>query len=175
MPRSRLRRACPHLRTVETWPSGAQLAAVCVFRLLPRGFANRGMLALPRYSPASPLGQFLRANDLRTCAACGYTPHRAAPPAAEAEGHRHRCALRTWLQVKFLRIGLPNLAAPTPPTRDLPPTSRANSAATDALAQQAAPPPTRRANPDSIRTPRTTILQASQSGFSSRSSPRLPR
>ena len=120
----------------------ALLAALCVFRLLPRGFANRDLrpiMAQLLGVPAESITPGKMTYDLRRLRhARAHRAHPAAPSATRSPTPASPSALfLTRLHDKFLRTGLATLAAPAGTGRDLAAASRAYTTAIDDLARQA--------------------------------------
>jgi len=119
----------------------ALLAALCVFRLLPRGFANRDLrpiLAQLLGVPAEFITPGKMTYDLRRLRQHGLiarVPHTFRYQVTDA-GIAHALFL-TRLHDRFLRTGLANLASPGISDRDLSAATRAYTAALDGLARQA--------------------------------------
>jgi hypothetical protein len=116
-------------------------AALCVFRLLPRGFANRDLrpiMAQLLGAPAETITPGKMTYDLRRLRMHGLierVPGTFRHQVTDT-GMAHALFL-TRLHDKFLRTGLAALAAPPGTGRDLAAASRAYTAAVDDLAQQA--------------------------------------
>jgi hypothetical protein len=119
----------------------ALLAALCVFRLLPRGFANRDLrpiLAQLLGVPAESITPGKMTYDLRRLRQHGLierVPHSFRYQVTST-GLAHALFL-TRLHDRFLRTGLASLAAPTAGSRGLAAATRAYTAAIDDLARQA--------------------------------------
>ncbi len=117
----------------------ALLAALCVFRLLPRGFANsdlRPILAQILGVPAESITPGKMTYDLRRLRQRGFIariPHTFRYQVTDT-GLAHALFL-TRLHDKFLRTGLAHLASPADP--GLAAASRAYTRAIDNLATQA--------------------------------------
>ena len=122
----------------------ALLAALCMFRLLPRGFANRDLrpiLARLLGQPAEAITPGKMTYDLRRLRQRGFIeriPHTFRYQVTDT-GLAHALFL-TRLHDRFLRTGLANLASlPSPGTspRSLTAATRAYTSAIDDLAKQA--------------------------------------
>jgi hypothetical protein len=119
----------------------ALLAALCVFRLLPRGFANRDLrplLAQFLGLPAESITPGMMTYDLRRLRARGLIQrieHTFRYQVTDT-GLAHAIFL-TRLHDRFLRTGLAQLSRPDPASRGLAAATRAYAAALDDLAQQA--------------------------------------
>jgi hypothetical protein len=119
----------------------ALLAALCVFRLLPRGFANRDLrpiMAQLLGVPAESITPGKMTYDLRRLRMHGLIERVPGTFRYQVTdtGMTHALFL-TRLHDKFLRAGLAALAAPSGTGRDLAAASRAYTAAVDDLARQA--------------------------------------
>ena len=119
----------------------ALLAALCVFRLLPRGFANRDLrpiLAQLLGVPAESITSGKMTYDLRRLRQHGlieriprtFRYHVTDTGLAQA-------LFLTRLHDRFLRTGLATLASPAPAHRSLAAATRAYAIAADDLARQA--------------------------------------
>jgi hypothetical protein len=119
----------------------ALLAALCVFRLLPRGFANRDLrpiLAQILGVPAESITPGKMTYDLRRLRQHGLIERIPHTFRYQVTGTGIAQALfLTRLHDKFLRTGLASLAAPAAGDRTLAAASRAYTAAIDDLARQA--------------------------------------
>jgi hypothetical protein len=119
----------------------ALLAALCVFRLLPRGFANsdlRPILAQFLGLPAESIPPGKMTYDLRRLRQRGFierVPHTFRYHVTDT-GLAHAVFL-TRLHDRFLRAGLADLASPATSSRALAAATRAYTAAVDDLARQA--------------------------------------
>lgn len=119
----------------------ALLAALCLFRLLPRGFANRDLrpiLAQLLGVPAESITPGKMTYDLRRLRQRGFIeriPHTFRYQATDA-GLAHALFL-TRLHDRFLRTGLADLASPAASPRCLAAASRAYLSAIEDLARQA--------------------------------------
>jgi len=119
----------------------ALLAALCVFRLLPRGFANRDLrpiMAQLLGVPAESITPGKMTYDLRRLRQHGLIeriPHSFRYQVT-GTGLAHALFL-TRLHDRFLRTGLASLAGPATGNRDLAAATRAYTAALDHLARQA--------------------------------------
>ena len=119
----------------------ALLAALCVFRLLPRGFANRDLrpvLAQLLGVPAESITPGKMTYDLRRLRQHGLIeriPHTFRYQVTST-GLAHALFL-TRLHDRFLRTGLASLAGPATGNRGLAAASRAYTSALDDLARQA--------------------------------------
>ena len=119
----------------------ALLAALCVFRLLPRGFANRDLrpiLAQLLGVPAESITPGKMTYDLRRLRQHGLIeriPHTFRYQVT-GTGIAHALFL-TRLHDRFLRTGLASLAGPAASDRDLAAATRAYTSAIDDLARQA--------------------------------------
>jgi hypothetical protein len=117
------------------------LAALCVFRLLPRGFANRDLrpiMAQLLGVPAESITPGKMTYDLRRLRQHGLIeriPQTFRYQVTET-GLAHALFL-TRLHDRFLRTGLASLAGPVTSNRDLAAATRAYTAAIDDLARQA--------------------------------------
>ncbi len=119
----------------------ALLAALCVFRLLPRGFVNRDLrpiLAQLLGVPAESITAGKMTYDLRRLRQHGLIERipRTFRYQVTGTGLTHALFL-TRLHDRFLRTGLATLAAPASSTRDLAAATRAYTSALDDLARQA--------------------------------------
>ena len=119
----------------------ALLAALCVFRLLPRGFANRDLrpiMAQLLGVPAESITPGKMTYDLRRLRQHGLIERipRTFRYHVTATGLAHALFL-TRLHDRFLRTGLAALAAPASSMRDLAAATRAYTSAIDDLARQA--------------------------------------
>ncbi len=119
----------------------ALLAALCVFRLLPRGFANRDLrpiMAQLLGVPAESITPGKMTYDLRRLRQHGLIERIQGTFRYQvtATGLAHALFL-TRLHDRFLRSGLATLAAPVSSTRDLAAVTRAYASAIDDLARQA--------------------------------------
>jgi hypothetical protein len=119
----------------------ALLAALCVFRLLPRGFANRDLrpiMAQLLGVPAETITPGKMTYDLRRLRMHGLIERvRGTFRYQVTDAGITRALFLTRLHDKFLRTGLAALAAPPGKDRSLTAASRAYTAAIDDLAQQA--------------------------------------
>ena len=119
----------------------ALLAALCVFRLLPRGFANRDLrpiLAQLLGVPAESITPGKMTYDLRRLRQHGLIERIPRTLRYQVTGTGLAYALfLTRLHDRFLRTGLATLAAPASRTRDLATATRAYTSALDNLARQA--------------------------------------
>jgi hypothetical protein len=119
----------------------ALLAALCVFRLLPRGFTNsdlRPILAQLLGLPAESITPGKMTYDLRRLRQRGFIeriPHTFRYQVTDT-GHAHAIFL-TRLHDRFLRTGLADLARPAASSRALTAATRAYTTAIDDLARQA--------------------------------------
>jgi hypothetical protein len=119
----------------------ALLAALCVFRLLPRGFADRDLrpiLAQLLGVPAESITPGKMTYDLRRLRQHGLIeriPHSFRYQVTST-GLAHALFL-TRLHDRFLRTGLASLAGPATGNRDPAAATRAYTAAIDHLARQA--------------------------------------
>jgi hypothetical protein len=119
----------------------ALLAALCVFRLLPRGFANRDLrpiLAQLLGLPAESITPGKMTYDLRRLRQRGFIeriPDTFRYQVTDT-GLAHALFL-TRLHDRFLRTGLAELARPSPAPRSLAAATRAYASAIDDLARQA--------------------------------------
>ena len=119
----------------------ALLAALCVFRLLPRGFANRDLrpiMAQLLGVPAESITPGKMTYDLRRLRQHGLIERipRTFRYQVTTTGLAHALFL-TRLHDRFLRTGLATLTAPASSTRDLAAATRAYTSAIDDLARQA--------------------------------------
>ena len=119
----------------------ALLAALCVFRLLPRGFANRDLRPIMAQLLGVPAGSITPGKmtyDLRRLRQHGLIERipRTFRYQVTATGLAHALFL-TRLHDRFLRTGLATLAAPASSMRDLAAATRAYTSAIDDLARQA--------------------------------------
>jgi hypothetical protein len=119
----------------------ALLAALCVFRLLPRGFANRDLrpvMAQLLGVPAESITPGKMTYDLRRLRQHGLIERipQTFRYQVTATGLAHALFL-TRLHDRFLRTGLATLTAPVSSTRDLAAATRAYTSAIDDLARQA--------------------------------------
>ncbi len=119
----------------------ALLSALCIFRLLPRGFANsdlRPLLAQLLGVPAESITPGKMTYDLRRLRMHGLIERVPGTFRYQVTdtGLAHALFL-TRLHDKFLRTGLAELAHPGPGRRSLATASRAYTAAIDDLARQA--------------------------------------
>ena len=119
----------------------ALLAALCVFRLLPRGFANRDLRPITAQLlgvPAETVTPGKMTYDLRRLRMHGLIERIPGTFRYQVTGTGMTHALfLTRLHDKFLRTGLADLAAPPGRDRSLTAASRAYTAAIDDLARQA--------------------------------------
>jgi hypothetical protein len=119
----------------------ALLAAICVFRLLPRGFANRDLRPVAAQLlgvPAETITPGKMTYDLRRLRMHGLIERIPGTFRYQVTDNGITQALfLTRLHDKFLRTGLAALAAPSGTGRDLAAASRAYTAAVDDLARQA--------------------------------------
>lgn len=119
----------------------ALLAALCVFRLLPRGFANsdlRPILAQLLGQPADTMTPGKMTYDLRRLRQRGFIqriPHTFRYQVTDT-GLAHAMFL-TRLHDRFLRTGLADLASPAASSRALAAATRAYTSALDHLARTA--------------------------------------
>jgi hypothetical protein len=119
----------------------ALLAALCVFRLLPRGFANsdlRPILAQLLGLPAESITPGKMTYDLRRLRQRGFIERVPATFRYHVTdtGLAHAVFL-TRLHDRFLRTGLAHLTNPAAGSRALAAATRAYTAAIDDLARQA--------------------------------------
>jgi hypothetical protein len=119
----------------------AALAALCVFRLLPRGFANRDLRPITAQLlgvPAETITPGKMTYDLRRLRQHGLIERipRTFRYQVTDDGIT-RALFLTRLHDKFLRAGLASLAAPPGKDRSLATASRAYTTAIDDLARQA--------------------------------------
>jgi len=119
----------------------ALLAALCVFRLLPRGFANRDLrpiLAQLHGVPAESITPGKMTYDLRRLRQRGFIARIPATFRYQVTdtGLAHAVFL-TRLHDRFLRTGLAHLASPPADSRALAAATRAYTAAIDDLADRA--------------------------------------
>ena len=119
----------------------ALLAALCVFRLLPRGFANRDLrpiMAQILGVPAETITPGKMTYDLRRLRMHGLIERVPGTFRYQVtDAGITRALFLTRLHDKFLRTGLAVLAAPPGKDRSLTAASRAYTAAIDDLARQA--------------------------------------
>ena len=119
----------------------ALLAALCVFRLLPRGFANRDLrpiLAQLLGVPAETITPGKMTYDLRRLRQHGLIERIPRTFRYQVTGTGIAQALfLTRLHDRFLRTGLASLAAPAVSDRSLAAATRAYTSAIDDLARQA--------------------------------------
>ncbi len=119
----------------------ALLAALCVFRLLPRGFANRDLrpiLAQLLGVPAETITPGKMTYDLRRLRQHGLIERIPHTFRYQVTGTGIAQALfLTRLHDRFLRTGLASLAAPAASDRSLAAATRAYTRAIDDLARQA--------------------------------------
>jgi hypothetical protein len=119
----------------------ALLAALCVFRLLPRGFANRDLrpiMAQLLGVPAESITPGKMTYDLRRLRMHGLIERVPGTFRYQVtDDGITRALFLTRLHDKFLRAGLAALATPPGTGRDLAAASRACTAAIDDLARQA--------------------------------------
>ena len=119
----------------------ALLAALCVFRLLPRGFANRDLrpiLAQILGVPAETITPGKMTYDLRRLRQHGLIERIPRTFRYQVTGTGIAQALfLTRLHDRFLRTGLASLAAPAVSDRSLAAATRAYTSAIDDLARQA--------------------------------------
>jgi hypothetical protein len=119
----------------------ALLAALCVFRLLPRGFANRDLrpiMAQLLGTPAETITPGKMTYDLRRLRMHGLIERVPGTFRYQVtDAGISRALFLTRLHDKFLRTGLAALAAPPGKDRSLTAASRAYTAAIDDLARQA--------------------------------------
>ena len=119
----------------------ALLAALCVFRFLPRGFANRDLrpvMAQILGVPAETITPGKMTYDLRRLRMHGLIERMPGTFRYQVtDAGLTRALFLTRLHDKFLRTGLAALAAPPGRDRSLTAASRAYTAALDDLAQQA--------------------------------------
>jgi hypothetical protein len=119
----------------------ALLAALCVFRLLPRGFANRDLrpiMAQLLGVPAETITPGKMTYDLRRLRMHGLIERIPGTFRYQVtDAGITRALFLTRLHDKFLRTGLAALAAPPGKDRSLTAASRAYTAAIDDLARQA--------------------------------------
>ena len=119
----------------------ALLAALCVFRLLPRGFANRDLrpiLAQLLGVPAESITPGKMTYDLRRLRQHGLIeriPHTFRYQVTDTG--LARALFLTRLHDRFLRTGLASLAAPADGSRDLAAATRAYTTAVNDLIRQA--------------------------------------
>ena len=119
----------------------ALLAALCVFRLLPRGFANRDLrpiMAQLLGVPAETITPGKMTYDLRLLRQHGLIERipRTFRYQVTSTGIAHALFL-TRLHDRFLRTGLAALAGPANSDRPLATVTRAYTRAIDDLARQA--------------------------------------
>jgi hypothetical protein len=119
----------------------ALLAALCVFRLLPRGFANRDLrpiMAQLLGVPAETITPGKMTYDLRRLRMHGLIDRIPGTFRYQVtDAGITRALFLTRLHDKFLRTGLAALTAPPGKDRSLTTASRAYTAAIDDLARQA--------------------------------------
>ena len=119
----------------------ALLAALCVFRLLPRGFANRDLrpiMAQLLGVPAETITPGKMTYDLRRLRMHGLIERVPGTFRYQVtDAGIARALFLTRLHDKFLRTGLASLATPPGRNRDLAAASRAYTEAIDDLARQA--------------------------------------
>jgi hypothetical protein len=119
----------------------ALLAALCVFRLLPRGFANRDLRPVMAQIPGVPAETITPGKmtyDLRRLRVHGLIERVPGTFRYQVtDTGITRALFLTRLHDKFLRTGLAALAAPPGKDRSLTAASRACTAAIDDLARQA--------------------------------------
>ena len=119
----------------------ALLAALCAFRLLPRGFANRDLrpvMAQLLGVPAESITPGKMTYDLRRLRMHGLIERIPGTFRYQVtDAGITRALFLTRLHDKFLRTGLATFAAPPGTGRDLAAASRAYTAAVDDLARQA--------------------------------------
>jgi hypothetical protein len=119
----------------------ALLAAICVFRHLPRGFANRDLrpvMAQLLGVPAETITPGKMTYDLRRLRMHGLTERIPGTFRYQVtDAGITRALFLTRLHDKFLRTGLATLAGPASSDRSLAAASRAYTAALDDLARQA--------------------------------------
>lgn len=119
----------------------ALLQALCVFRLLPRGFANRDLRPITAQLlgvPAETITPGKMTYDLRRLRAHGLIERIPGTFRYQVTSDGiTRALFLTRLHDKFLRTGLAQLAAPPGTDRSLAAASRAYTRAIDDLAQQA--------------------------------------
>jgi hypothetical protein len=119
----------------------ALLAALCVFRLLPRGFANRDLrpiLAQLLGVPAESITPGKMTYDLRRLRQHGLIeriPHTFRYQVTDTG--LARALFLTRLHDRFLRTGLASLAGPADGSRDLAAATRAYTTAVNDLTRQA--------------------------------------
>jgi hypothetical protein len=119
----------------------ALLAALCVFRLLPRGFANRDLRPILTQIlgvPAETITPGKMTYDLRRLRQHGLIeriPHTFRYQVTDTG--LAQALFLTRLHDRFLRTGLSSLAGPPAGNRDLAAATRAYTAALDNLASQA--------------------------------------
>jgi len=122
----------------------ALLAALCTFRILPRGFANRDLRPVMAQLLGVPAGTITPGKmtyDLRRLRAHGLIERIPGTFRYQVTGTGLAQALfLTRLHDKFLRTGLAALTAPAGNDRGLAAASRAYTAALDDLAQHAGLP-----------------------------------
>jgi hypothetical protein len=119
----------------------ALLAALCVFRLLPRGFANRDLRPIMAQLPGVPAGSITPGKmtyDLRRLHQHGLIERipRTFRYQVTDTGLAHALFL-TRLHDRFLRTGLATLPGPATGDRSLAAATRAYTTAIDDLARQA--------------------------------------
>jgi hypothetical protein len=121
--------------------SHALLAALCTFRLLPRGFANRDLrpiMAQILGVPAETITPGKMTYDLRRLRMHGLIERIPGTFRYQVtDDGITRALFLTRLHDKFLRAGLATLAGPAGGNRSLTAASRAYTAAIDDLARQA--------------------------------------
>ncbi len=119
----------------------ALLAAICVFRLLPRGFANRDLrpvMAQLLGVPAESITPGKMTCDLRRLRQHGLIERIPGSFRCQVTGTGIAHALfLTRLHDRFLRTGLASLASPAQADRGLAAATRAYTTAIDDLARQA--------------------------------------
>lgn len=119
----------------------ALLAALCVFRLLPRGFASRDLRPILAQLPGVPAETITRGKmsyDLRRLRAHGLIERIPGTFRYQVTSEGISQALfLTRLHDKFLRTGLAVLTSPAPPDHNLAAASRAYARAINDLARQA--------------------------------------
>jgi hypothetical protein len=119
----------------------ALLAALCVFRLLPRGFANRDLrpiLAQLLGVPAEAITPGMTTYDLRRLRARGFITRIPATFRYQVtDTGLAQAIFLTRLHDRFLRTGLAQLSAPDPASPDLAAATRAYTTALDDLARHA--------------------------------------
>jgi hypothetical protein len=119
----------------------ALLAALCMFRLLPRGFANsdlRPIMARLLGLPAESITPGKMTYDLRRLRQRGFIARIPGTFRYQVTGAGlAQAVFLTRLHDRFLRTGLASLADPGTSTRRLAAATRAYTAAIDDLARQA--------------------------------------